>query len=193
MNTTVTATGMSVKANSDNIFLQISNTSETYIDPAVTAIATETPPEDGLKLVTYDYDDSKWKTGTSTDPSKVAEGTVLTEVATLSDYVMVYKFYIRLAPNGVDAEDLTIERVTFDGGANTISDSFRIRAVGPDGEQMYNAGTGEVSEGNLADKVTTDEIEIILYVYFDGTDDSAYTNNATDVSNVTADVKFKVN
>ena len=146
----------------------------------------------------------KWGTAYSSETDEVQAANIPWDVtADAAEYVLHTTVYLRTAENSSGYE-LKLAPCTVTAGTNTISDAFRILAVAADGKWMlYDAGTNAVtacSAGYLVATVaeqdgTTYTAEttynaIDIFVYFDGTDTASYTDNATDLSNVSSTLAF---
>ena len=147
-----------------------------------------------------------WGTANSSDPSQVQASNVPMLVGgtgfnngTLADYVQTSELWFKILPGNVNAENLTCSKVTFDDGTNSIAASGRALIVSETGKyQLFKLVDGDVvsaetgSDSALLAEVTTTAQKLTCFFYFDGTDSSAYTNHATDLSAVTANFEFSV-
>ena len=148
-----------------------------------------------------------WGTEYSSNAAEVQAEKVPVQVATasLDDYVYSEDLYFKVLDNTEDATNLKLEKVTFTAGSNSIAASGRILAVAENGNyQLFKLVNGEVtaaetgSSASLYPTVTkggtdnADAVMVTVYFYFDGTDTSAFTNNATNLSQVKAQYLFSV-
>ena len=95
--------------------------------------------------------------------------------------------------------NLKVSKVTFDDGTNSIAASGRALIVSETGKyQLFKLVDGIVtaaqsgSDSALIATVTTTAQKLTVFFYFDGTDNAAYTNNATDLTAVTASFEFSI-
>ena len=199
MNKEVTATNMQVTAKSDNIYLQIKQANAADTDWNKTDAAVS-PAKD---LYPVDYKsisgtDVTWGRTDSDDTKSVkyTEKTALTDVANTANYVWSDKFQIRVADEQAEATNLILSAVNVTAGTDSeMSEALRVLVVTKDGAMVWaNTGAQDnkvATEGvgtpvavkgtNLAATVTKGApIEVTVYVYFDGNDDSCYTDGVTD-------------
>lgn len=193
MNKEVTATNMQVTAKSDNIYLQIKQANAEDADydkkdEAVTA-AKDLYPVDYKAIngtnVTWGRTDSN-----DTGDVKYTAKDALTDVADTTKYVWSDSFKIRVADAKAEAKDLVLSGVKVTG-TSEMSEALRVLVVTKEGAMIWantgaqnnkaaatGVGTPVVVNGNnLAATVTNaDPIDVTVYVYFDGNDDSCYTD-----------------
>lgn len=194
MNTNVTATGMTVSAQSDSIFLEIwdketsswevqgNNDFEATLLPVahdddITAATVETPEK---WFFYYSSDPDKYEA--SGDKRAIPDGT-------WGQYVAHTTYKVRLNPNMVtDAVDVYVSSVTVP--ANT-----GITVIVKYGDNMKEFKTTNTdikwtsNDDNIIDAMTGKDTEytIDVYIYIDGTNTNVKTNNA---SALTGDVYF---
>ena len=208
MNKTVTATDMKVTAKSDNIYLQIKQADATAADWATTDAAV-TAPKDlyPVDYKTIDQGTVTWGRTDSdkTDSVKYTAKNSLVDVADTANYVWSDKFQIRVADAKANATDLILSGVTVTG-ASEMSEALRVLAVTNSGAMIWaNTGAKDnstdaqgigtpvaVNGTNLAATVTNaDPINVTVYIYFDGNDDSCFTDGiVTDFSQLSIDLTF---
>lgn len=224
-NTQVQANGMTVEANTDFRFLQISNAiNGTYGTSASPAALSPNK----LDLVHAELAGSKgsytgitWTTGTSDDPSLPASNSSTTTLrpdqiltgdaaATHTDgvntyaYVLYNTFYVKMSEgneNAAPVANLTVKGVAITGD-NSLAEAVRVLVVAEDTSDGVTKTTYQIWDcvGNtklFGDDVLFAEVgytaeKISIYVYFDGADESATTNNATDSGESTVTVTFDV-
>ena len=143
----------------------------------------------------------KWGTAYSTETNEVQGDKVPWDVTNeKTQYVLETHVYLRTAEN-TKGYKLKMEKpTTITPGANSISEAFRIVAVAEDGSwMMYNKGTDAVTactNGYLVSEIaqegndTKAYNDITIYVYFDGKDNAAYTEKATDLSKIISNLVF---
>lgn len=205
MNTTVTASGMQVTAKSDNVFLQISKTTE-FTDPATEAKFTEKAT--ALKPTTPAYASDKksiekWQYAYSTNPSDANVSASLTDIAQkdVGKYVYSTTLNVKIAAGSTaTATNLVISGVSMTGATldRNLNKALRVAVKGADGIQVYSYTTGEWAEDttNSADallaSVTTTASEITIYIWFDGKDPECKTVNATSLDTLNFTINFSV-
>lgn len=123
---------------------------------------------------------------------------------TNSAYYFYDTVYLRNAENTNTSSDLRIEEVKIGGRVNALSDALRVLFVATNGAGErkvleYNNRTGAIEDngalfasllGNRGEIVTVD-----IYVYFDGTDEAAFTLKDGDaglLNGQTVEVKFTI-
>lgn len=195
MNTSVSATNMQVTAKSDNIYLQIKQAEADAADwnktDAAVAAAKDLYPVD---YKTINAGTVTWGRTDSHDTGEVnyTAKNSLTDVADTANYVWTDKFQIRVADKQATAANLLLSKVEVITGADSeMSEALRVLVVTKDGAMIWaNTGAKDnkavatgvgtpvaVNGTNLAATVTNgDPIEVTVYVYFDGNDDSCYTD-----------------
>lgn len=122
-----------------------------------------------------------------------------------SDYYYKNTVYLRNAENTNTANNLKIAEVNVSGRANELSPALRVLFVATNGAGQetritYDNGTKEFSNntGLLFNKILGNKGEVVkvdMYVYFDGTDDSAYTKADVDaglLNGQSIEVKFTI-
>ena len=147
-----------------------------------------------------------WGTANSSDPSLVQASNVPMLVGgtgfdngTVANYVQSSELWFKILPGNVNSTNLRCSQVTFSAGTNSIAASGRALIVSETGKyQLFKLVNGNVvsaelgSDSALLAEVTTTAQKLTCFFYFDGTDDAAYTNNATDLTGVTANFTFRV-
>lgn len=194
--TEVTAGPMTVQANTDVVYLEISNdkTAEQWGNTANAA----TPASGELELVTATVADNviSWKTAEGSDPNaSTSSGTYTAVDPITNEYALINTFYVRMSEKSTTVlEDLHISAVTINGGATitakTFDESLRVLVVATDeeadviGYQCWDLGTNALSTAGgfkatdvLAEEVSNDIITLSVYIYYDGEDTYAFTNN----------------
>lgn len=220
MNKEVTASTMTINATAENPFLQITDTSGDEAVYATSATLTASAKD--LNLVTplnvasnvayyassepnsttttpekfTTSADVLWGTAVSTETDEVQADNVPTQVGSkdLSSYVLSQKLWVKVATNSADGENLKLSSVEITDSGNSILEAARVLVVTETGKYMiYDAGTKQITgDSALAEKVTTDAVQLTVYFYFDGTDDVAYTDAATTFANVVAKLTFSI-
>lgn len=206
-NNTVTAGDMSITAQMDSAMLLISEKAYATSDSAdgySTALTMSTGnTATDLKLITPTNLGTAttaatltWGEAHSTDPAASQGNKQTAAISNVAGYVLQKDVYLKMATGSQPGSNLKLSNVTVTKGSNTIANSFRVLAF-VDGAastyQTYNTGTTTLSTGVLASTVANNASTCVhLMIYFDGTDDSAYTNNATDLTEVKVNFEFTV-
>lgn len=147
-----------------------------------------------------------WGTTSSDNPAQVQASNVTDLVGgtgfsngTLANYVQTSELWFKILPGNVNGTNLKCTKVTFTDGTNSIAASGRVLLVSETGKyQLFKLVDGDVvaaetgSDSALLAEVTTTAAKITAYFYFDGTDAAAYTNNATDLTAVSAAFTFAI-
>lgn len=227
-NSTVKATGMSVKVKANTYYLEITtpellDAAGENVDSAFSSFVDLTNEETkAIELVhamfgtpdtpSDDPADLNWYVGTSdTTGNKGGLGENPTPIATDNGvdgkYVLYNQVVVRLSPTS-DTSLANLKLATGEGGVkvalketnnnNPMKAALRLLAVAYDGEevkgaQIYNFGTGAISGSeSLLSEVATGakQYKIDLYLYFDGQDDTAFTDNAINLDEYVVDVAF---
>jgi hypothetical protein len=221
LNKTVTAGTMTIEAKSDSPYLLISEdttdanfaTSITFDSSATDANALMlTTPLNVASNVAYkateaatstttpskftQASDVLWGTTFSTDPAQVQASNVTTLIAAtdLNKYVLTKEMYVKVKANTVDGTNFKLSAATFTGGTNTIKNAARLLIVTESGTyMMYNARTGAITgDSALLATLSTSATKLTAYFFFDGTDADAYTNLASDLSDVSISMEFTI-
>lgn len=167
-----------------------------YADAAARASTTTTTPSKFTNAAGV-----LWGATTSTDPAQVQAANVTDLVAggDLDEYVQISELWFKVAAPDQTGDNLKITNIAFTSGTNSIAASGRVLAVSETGKyQLFKLVNGNVtsaesgSDAALLASVTDTAQKITLFFYFDGTDAAAYTNNATDLSGVTANFTFVI-
>ena len=209
MNTTVTATNMSVTAKSDQIFLLIEEGTHTAAEVQTAKLTSDEATTSSAVLLpsahhgtnssgTAYYDDyANWYWHTSDDPgssaAKGGEVELTINSSALDQYVLYNTFTITVAKGSNPVRNLKVSNckiTTLDGGAEavkvvvateTASEEFgTIGSAGTDGSVILNAGP-------LSD---TEVLIVKVYIYWDGNDADVYTNNILNLKNTSVEVTF---
>ena len=208
MNTTVTASGMKVEAKSDAKFLQIKNTGAWNDTDAFTSVTLEaakksiypTMPvkaiaEDNKSITPFDGTTLVWVSTYSTDPSDATAGvgtsnnyTKVTDTVE-DNYALKVDFTVRLKPNSgaAEAANLKVTNVKFTATTQNdaditdgLSSCLRVLFVCGENKVVWKDGAYVVGKADsiLANKVTTTDLTVTAYVYYDGSDSNCVTNKA---------------
>lgn len=203
-NDKVTATDMSVTANSAQQFLQISATNGDDYD--ITATAAVTSETVDLVHATISADDNKtvsWGVGTSTKVDDANVDSTLTTVDVSDQYALINTFYLKLSAGSTGSlENILARQITVTASDCSIKNALRILIVGSDGAMLYSyrdaadgkitlTAAGSNSATVLVSELTTDETEeITVYAFFDGADQVANTAAATNLSGMSFEILF---
>ena len=214
-NRTVSANNMSVTANANTKFLHISTQAGSGFDTQVDAVNKSK----SVDLINAKIDDTdnksvKWYLGSSTVSGSVGttgaqldSSTVSTDVdptdPTTSKYALINTFYFKMSDtSNVNLTNLTVSEITVSGTSN-LKTALRVLVVGADGAQIWKVASEDATklvkhDENNADYLITSEItnvspaaqSVKVYVYYDGEDASAYSDNAIDLGAMTVNVTF---
>lgn len=172
-----------------------------YADAAAATAKTETTPTAATNSASL-----LWGSTTSSDPSKVEESNVTTLVPTANlenKYYISQKLYLKVVDDGANGTNLVASCKLNGTTANSIASSVRVLLMTENGKYVIFDKDGAVKGGNanLAETLTAKNTQnniagtvetVTVYMYFDGTDTAAYTNNATNLSSVAVDLTFKI-
>ena len=197
---TVKADGMTVQANTDVMYLQITNNKDSGTWGTSASAPDATKEALDLHLVNAYVEDGavKWRESTSVDPdSPDANGYTPVDEADLDGtYALINTFYVSMSEmSNVDLEKLYISDVSVTGGeaitAEDFDASLRVLVIAKDDEDtilgyqcqdvLTNdklvgfAGTDSLTGNEAIDSETIITLEV--YIYFDGEDEQAFTNN----------------
>lgn len=210
--TSVSAGPMTVKANTDVVFMQISNDKS---DWGRSAIAT-TAESGYLDLITATVTDDQvsWKTAKADSPENAAASgeyeSVTDDDKIKSQYTLFNTFYVKMSNAESELQNLKISGVALGENEEIAEDAFdealRVLVIASNeagdtvhGIQIWDLGTGdflEDAEGNtvgddvLADSVTNEIIMLSVYIYYDGDDERAFTNNLSSAETKNLTVSF---
>ena len=204
--TSVSAGPMTVQANTDVVFMQISNSDAQDATWGRTATAL-TPASGDLELVNAYVNEGSiaWRTAKGYDPELHApeedenQDAIYTPVNTIDGtYALINTFYVKMSNAESTLTKLTISGVAVTGtpiDAETFDAALRVLVVAEksgavEGYQCWDLGTNTFSTANgfdaadiLADIVDAEAITLKVYVYYDGEDEKAFTNNLSTASN----------
>lgn len=202
--TSVNATGMTVKANTDVKFLEISTSNDSGWASFVTLTATD----EDLDLVTAKVSENKevtWHTGTAALPTApTVNDTGLVSVPNIKDpdanLALIQTLYVRMSNEQATLSNLVITGVEVTNGTSTLSPTLRVLVIAKNSEdevqgvQVWDVGDTDPQNLEEAGLVNSDNIKsssalvseiangdvytLEVYVYFDGEDKQAYTDKA---------------
>ncbi len=163
-------------------------------------------------------DPTKWYTANSSDPeystvngssASVIENARVLSSGNFDDYVIVRTVYLTLAAGSDDANNLWVTLEGLDDGLPVVSgavpssgtgyDAVRILVVANDGAN-YNWVTldkdspAKVSLHDQHNITFTDDkvVTVNIYIYYDGSDASVFTNNIANLRGLKFDLAFDV-
>lgn len=201
-NRDVKAQDMTVKANVVTQFLQISNkeTGGTW-STAASPLDTTAKPLD-LVHAKIEGDKINWYTATSKDEVTGAKEGELQAIDTsapnaLDNYVLLNTFWVKMHENSnEDLTDLVVSDVEITAGAtDNFAKALRVLVVNEAGDaEIWTNTSGDfVRVGEtvvFAETVNKTAQSISIYIYYDGEDSVANTNNAQGLGNITVSVSF---
>ena len=204
MNSTVSATGMSVKAKADGFFLEISGAGDsgTYSNTGTSNLTNEelypvahenwsavANIEDFDIATANTYDN--WYFRFSDDPSVYNSNLTGKEyISSFTNYVATTTFSVELNTNsGVSTVyDLMVSEITI-----PANKGIRVVVAGANGYEEFSASTASERSYNanyvLSDTVTKTAQNVKVYIYFSGDDENVYTDN---VNTLAGEISFKL-
>ena len=199
-NNMVKAEGMTVTAVSDTMVLQISNSDKAAWGSAANA-KTATA---NLYPATYKAPASDtWQYGYS---DSAASHTLNTagfqdvEAGSVDKYRLTNTFYCQTADGSVSAKNLKVSSVTVTAAStDNLHNAVRVLVVCGSNWIVYDAAgniTTNSASGTdsivLSDTVGTSAspTEVKAYIYFEGSDESVFTNNATSLAGEAVVINF---
>lgn len=196
-NTKVHAEMMSVTAKSSDPFLQIKKTGGEF----TTSVDNMEITQDEMKLVNpgSDLPTVAWYETISDDPAvAVTDASAVTDnIKAVEDgdtkYMIKTVLTLKNASTSTDATNLTAS-ADIDAGSADLNPSVRVLLIAGEAFVLFN-DEGIVVGGDavLAEELAADStLDVTVYVYFDGTDDAATTNNAHNLDAVTVALDFEV-
>ena len=219
MNTTVTADGMSITAKNDSKYLQIIKAGDSFDNEAAQTSATAVNASNEVRPVTivnslesdkktvvpYDGNTAPvWVEAFSASPdqSEMRENSEYKVVSNLEGHALVNTFKVRMNPaTGVDeGEDLYVSGVTVtatDSEKAALKDAIRVAFVGTDFGVIFDADGNKVGGTDddsaiIIDTVDDVGVEFSVYIFIDGEDDAATTNNAALDSGYTVEFSLSI-
>ncbi len=203
MSTKVTASGMSVTAKSNAVALLISasNTPGTGSTEENTSVSGTLLPTAHEALTNKSDADTvgKWYTKDADAPTASASSTAAKYLTTFTGYVVSKTVYITMATNSNDTTDLVVTGVTITKGSGAATNLAPVRVVIASAEGVveykYDAnGATLVGETDVLAATVTDDscIAVTIYVYYDGNDDTVYTNVSNNIAGASVSVDFGV-
>lgn len=210
-NNTVRANNLQVKVNSNAKFLVISDAADGTYGPSVTMANENAANKKEVDLVHAKIANDKktvtWYVGDSTsatDPNAGALGdkNIIDDIT--DNYALMTTYYVKMSDVSTGAlSDLKISGVTADGNSN-LEDALRVLAVVRVNEtdtvlaaQIWDVGTGALTADSatvLLDTVALNTVYAVeLYLYYDGEDEEAYTDNTQSIDFLNVSVAFSAN
>ena len=218
-NKEVSANNMTVTANANTKYLQISTNASTGFGTAVDALNTNK----SIDLINAKLADNKtvsWYLGSSTNSGSVGTtGEALGTDVVASDvdpanpadskYALINTFYFKMSDtSNAELTNLDVKSITVSGDSS-LQNALRVLVVGYAGSEVVGAQIWKTdtstptkmveADANNADYLVTSNItkaspatvSVKVYVYYDGEDDSATSDNATDLTGMTVSVLFE--
>ncbi len=187
MNTTVTATNMTVTAKSDSAYLVISS-GKTLPGNDTSANATTTnkalyPVKPVSTLTSSNVGTvTSWGTATSSSPDSAnsdAQVTALDSNADLNNYVLINSFMVGIVgDSGKVNNPLKIKSVTITD-SNSL-DGITVVVVCGNNIHSFATSDSTSTDKTLADTtaVTATGVQVDVYIYIDGSNEKVTSNNA---------------
>ncbi len=200
MNDKVTATGMTVTAKSDSIFLEITGTQDAgvYSTTGTNAVDAKLYPVAHeswtAKANIEDFDlndddtlDNWYYQSSASSDSAMASG-AKTYIDAFGDYVAKTTYTVRLRPGTAEtAYDLYVSSITI-----PVNTGITVVVAGATGYKEFTASSSTISfaaEDVLSDTVTLSEQTITVYIYIDGHNTNVFSDN---IANLTGAVEFEL-
>lgn len=219
-NKEVSANKMTVTANANTKYLHISTNASTGFGTEVDALNAEKSIDlINAKLAT-DKKTVSWYLGSSTNSGSVGTtGEALGADVVASDvdpvdpsdskYALINTFYFKMSDtSNAELTNLDVKSITVSGDSS-LKNALRVLVVGYAGSEVVGAQIWKTdtstptkmveADANNADYLVTSNItkaspatvSVKVYVYYDGEDDSATSDNATDLTAMTVSVLFE--
>ena len=203
MNTTVTVNGMSITAEVKETFLLISNDPAAASDPTV--IQTGSKTVIGLEETTATAVFPAEMADTSTNNDNLTfqyfQGTDFTNgdptgtaqnVGKSDSYVKEYVYYITVAKNSPETQNIVVSSVTFNGDVGSEAASVVVATdyACINFDDSTTTESEVISGGLTIDDETVFEVHV--YVYINGNHGSITTANAKNLKDATINIQFSV-
>lgn len=203
-NTTVKAESMTVTATTSDPYLQISSDDGSTWKTEILDLAVT---EDNLKLVspkTIGYNSSTWFEAKSDDPAMAVTTYSESTKSDVTDKDTAYMAYqalkLKNASATTAANNLTVS-ATVTGAGTTLDKSLRVLVIDENGKYavfnsegtLVTSGVYSASAAQLEATLATEtELGVEVYVYFDGVDENATTNQAKNLGTCAVSLQFTV-
>ena len=206
MNKQVTATGMQVTAKSDSVYLLISQekttASEIQTEGQITQAITVAKPQvypSAHKTLTKTSDATtvgNWYYKVADAPGASASTGVENALTTFENYVIRQTLYITLAAGSNNAANLKVSAaITSNGTATGSSKTLEpVKVVVTTGDAYVELDSAHLSSDVVlaATLTATTVITVDVFIYYDGNNESVYTNNVTNLDGAKIDLTFTV-
>ena len=198
-NAQVTATGMTVTAKSDGVFLEISGAADSgaYSATGTSNVNAELYPvaheswsskaniEDFDIAVADTYDNWYYRyNGASNNATNSM--TAKTYISSFENYVATTEFSVQLhAGTSATGYDLYVSNITI-----PANKGIHVVIAGATGYKEFSASAAEITFNNadvISDEVTTTPHNVKVYIYFCGDDSNVYSDN---IASLTGSVSF---
>ena len=199
-NNSVSATGMTVAAKSDGVFLEIAGAADsgTYSDIGTSNVNAQLYPVAhepwSAKADIEDFDlnddstNDNWYfrySGSSTAATQAM--TAKTYIGTFTDYVATTSFSVQLhAGTTATGYDLFVSSMTI-----PANKGIHVVVAGSTGYQEFSSGDGSAIAFNnanvISDEVSTTPHDVKVYIFFAGNDANVYSDN---IANLTGAISF---
>lgn len=210
LSTEVSVTNMSVGIKSDSSFLLISQDPDlsdirdggeisiNFTDPKTPLLPVAldaTKIASGTSYITeLNDEDGVWYHQTAEAPgaSAAAAGAAKTAVtsADFGEYVYKQTFYIAVAAGSNSMSDLKA-RVNVKTGDAVGDEAVRVVVATATNYQQFSATVADYTGAvDLGDVASEGVVQVDVFIYYDGTDTTVYTNNITAIADTQVDVYF---
>ena len=212
--TTVEANSMSVKAKAEAKYLWISNNNTDW-KTAAEALKKEAEVSLVTAVINKDNKDVTWYTGEGASPDSAEEKDALVKLDTIdADHALFNTFYFKADVGSVGLENLTIKSINVSDNENdylkgalrvmAVVDGIAVQLWKPTVSDDYEAGItpgtyiGWAMDESVSDKYLVKTLEpnavktVVVYAYYDGEDETAFTSNANKLANASITITFSV-
>ena len=208
--TKVTASGMTVKANTDVKFLQISTSNESNATWGPSANVDPIEKNLDLNLVHAKVAEEKtvtWYTANAADPDKPnadVDGLKNVDNISTANAALIKTFYVKMSSENSSLTNLKLTNVEVTNNDSMLAPALRVLVIAKDskdvvqGVQVWDVGDSEsdpVETAGIVDEGDINSSDVLVasisggavytldvYIYFDGEDARAYTDRVANAS-----------
>ena len=191
-NGAVSVSGLQVGIKNDNVFLLVSKTNtdaediqeenQTSITESGSVSLAPSHPKVTIDNLTKAGTLSNWETGTSNNPgeSTPENGVSLAPLSTFDGFVRRYDYHLTLAKGSADAYNLKVSSYTITATNSKSIDAVRALFATSAAAQTFSSSDSTPADNTVLAASMNDSsvVDLSVFVYYDGTDASVYTNNA---------------
>lgn len=199
MNTSVTAEGMQVTAQSNSVYLLISEESELLTIQGANSTKVEYTGSTALfpsahKVVTNTSEattTSNWYYKTANAPTASTSTGSEKVLSNFDGYVLHKKVYIAVAAGSNPAEELKVSATITAAASGTIT-PIMVLVTTDEGAAELSSATPSSDKILAATISNTDVIAVDIFIYYDGNNAEVYTNNIENLDGATIKLTFSV-